>query len=63
MPGKTIGTQLNPSSEEAWQGRILIRRTGRMYDLEFQAESGNQEISALVHQRLNEVVQRLNRGS
>lgn len=63
MPGKVIGTELNPVSEVVWSARIMIRKTLRTHEVEYQFEEGDSAISKLVHDHLRGIVQELNKAS
>ena len=60
MPGATIGTKLNEPSETVWEGRILIRRTGREHKVEYQYENGDPRVATIVHAHLQDVIKQLN---
>jgi hypothetical protein len=62
MPGKTIGTQLNPQPEDIWAGRIIIQKVAGKYDIRYQAEVVESEaVRTIVRQHIDKLEQELSK--
>ena len=61
MPGKTIGTHLNPMPELVWQGHIVIHNVAGEFDLQYQFERGDPSADKIIREHIQKAIQELSK--